>query len=208
MTYPAPQFDPAYPAFSVRHGLEDWEGWWSAYDEATYQSVLGCIHADDAVLEIGAGDLRLSLRLAERARCVVVVEVNPIVLGKALARIGYDLPRSLHVVCANALDYPCPAGMSVAVLLMRHCRHFATYAARLEVGGCRRLITNARWGMGVEEIDFGAACDWDAFEGGWYACLCGRVGFEGKVASADGMAEAVTVRSCPACCALPRDSGL
>ena len=199
MTYPSPQFDPAYPAFSVRHGLEDWEGWWSAYDEATYQSVLGGIHADDEVLEIGAGDLRLSLRLAERARRVVVVEVNPLVLGKALARIGYDLPRSLHVVCANALDYPCPASISVAVLLMRHCRHFATYAARLEAGGCRRLITNARWGMGVEVADLGPGRAWDTFAGGWYACLCGAVGYKRGDDVAEESGEPVTVETCPAC---------
>lgn len=199
MTHQWPQFDAAFPDFAARHELEDWEGWWSAYDEATYQAVLAAIRPDDVALEIGAGDLRLALRLAERARSVIAVEVNPVLVGKALTRIGYALPRSVHVVCGNALDLTWPPQVSVAVLLMRHCRHFAVYATRLERSGCRRLITNARWGMGVEAIDFAAAQPWSAFQGGWYACLCGRVGFEGGVAWADGMAEAVTVRDCPAC---------
>ncbi|MFN8483731.1 MAG: class I SAM-dependent methyltransferase [Anaerolineae bacterium] len=196
---PRPQLDPDFAAFAARHDLADWEGWWSAYDDATYQAVLDAVAADDIVLDIGAGDLRLALRLAERARRVYAVEVNPRLLADALARVGYALPRHLVVVCGNALDIPVPADVTAAVLLMRHCRHFRTYVERLRAVGCRRLITNARWGMGVEVADLGPGRAWDTFAGGWYACLCGAVGYKRGDDVAEESGEPVTVETCPAC---------
>ncbi|MFN8496771.1 MAG: class I SAM-dependent methyltransferase [Anaerolineae bacterium] len=195
---PRPQFDPDFAAFAARHDLADWEGWWSAYDEATYRAVLDAVAPDDIVLDIGAGDLRLSLRLAEQARRVYAVEVNPRLVADALARLGYDLPRNLVVVCGNALDIPIPADVTTAVLLMRHCRHFRAYVERLRAIGCRRLITNARWGMGVEVVGLGPGVAWAAFAGGWYACLCGAVGYKGTDAAEEPQ-DAVTVETCPAC---------
>ncbi len=195
---PRPQFDPGFSDFATRHDLSDWEAWWSPYDQATYAAVLDAIAPDDTVLDIGAGDLRLSLRLAERARRVYAVEVNPRLLADALARAGYALPRTLVVVCGNALDIPVPAGVTAAVLLMRHCRHFGAYVERLRAVGCRRLVTNARWGMGVEVVDLGPGMTWDAFAGGWYACLCGAVGYKGEDAAEEPQ-EAVTVETCAAC---------
>ena len=195
---PRPQFDPDFSAFAARHGLDDWEGWWSAYDEATYQAVLNAVTPDDVVLDIGAGDLRLALRLAERARRVYAVEVNPRLLADALARVGYALPRNLVVVCGNALDIPIPPDVTAAVLLMRHCRHVRAYVDRLRAVGCRRLITNARWGMGVEVVDVGPGVTWETFAGGWYACLCGAVGYKGENAAGEP-GDAVTVETCPAC---------
>ncbi|GFP25342.1 hypothetical protein HKBW3S25_00814, partial [Candidatus Hakubella thermalkaliphila] len=71
-----------------------------------------------------------------------------------------------------------PTDVSVAVLLMRHCQHLREYIAKLKEVGCRRLITNARWKSQVEVISLTES--WRAFSqvrGGWYACLCGQVGF-------------------------------
>jgi hypothetical protein len=172
------QFREGFESFAARHELTDWEGWFSPYDEETYSLVLQNIGQDDIVMEIGAGDLRLALRLAGRARRVYAVEVNPKVLGPALEAIGWDLPRNLAVICANAMDIPFPSDVTVAVLLMRHCQHFGDYVARLRVIGCGRLITNARWKAGVEVIylaEKGVA--FSQVRGGWYACLCGEVGF-------------------------------
>ncbi len=194
-----PQFAPQFPAFAAAHDLADWEGWWSAYDEATYKAVLAAVGPQDTVLDIGAGDLGLALRLAGRARRVYAVEVNPPLVAAALNHIGYALPRSLVVICANALDVPFPPDVTVAVLLMRHCRHFAAYVARLRAVGCHRLITNARWGMGVEVVDLQAALPWESFAGGWYACLCGAVGYRPPAAEAVAPDDPVTVASCPAC---------
>ena len=42
-----------------------WEMMWSPYDPSTYQSVLDKIKDTDVVLEIGAGDLRLSRLMAQ-----------------------------------------------------------------------------------------------------------------------------------------------
>jgi len=172
------------------------------------------IGQNDVVIEIGAGDLRLALRMAERARRVYAVEVNPLLVGAALQVIGLALPRNLLVVCANALDAPFPTDIAVAVLLMRHCQHFGRYVDKLRAAGCQRLLTNARWKSGVESIDltrpgvpFGEVSE------GWYACCCGAVGYVGPstefiLSGVEGLrtgrgeqsdTSPVEVIDCPAC---------
>jgi SAM-dependent methyltransferase len=172
------QFQEGFNSFALRHGLTDWEGWFSPYDDETYAQVLQNIGEDDVILDIGAGDLRLALQMAERARRVYAIEVNPKVIGPALEAIGWDLPRNLVVICANALDIPFPSDVTAAVLLMRHCQHFRDYVIKLRVVGCRRLITNARWKAWVEVIDLTCpGIPFDQVRGGWYACRCGAVGY-------------------------------
>lgn len=192
------QFRKGFRAFAAGHELTDWEGWFSPYDKETYLQVLQKIEPEDIVLEIGAGDLRLALRIAERVQRVYAVEVNPLVLGEALRTIGFHLPRNLQVVCANALDFSIPAGVTVGVLLMRHCRHFAQYFDRLCAAGCRRLLTNARWKDGVEEIDLSMRrLPFEQVRDRWYACRCGATGYVG---SGDGVdTPPVEVALCPAC---------
>ena len=193
-----PQFQGGFADFARLHDLADWEGWFSPYDEETYSTVLGHIVPEDVVLEIGAGDLRLALRMAERARKVYAVEVNPLVVGPALGIIGLRLPRNLHVVCANALDFPIPSGVTTAVLLMRHCQHFGVYFDRLQAAGCRQLLTNVRWKSGVEMIDLTAPrLPFERVHEGWYACRCGAVGYVGQ--GERPAAPAVEVSDCPAC---------
>lgn len=187
-----------YAAFARRHGLVGWEGRYSPYDEQTYHAVLEAITPTDVVFDIGAGDLRLAVQIAAVARQVIAVEVNPILVGQALASIGLDLPRNLRVVCANALDVPVPSGVTLAVLLMRHCAHFGLYFDRLQAAGCCRLITNARWRSGVEEIALQAPRrDFGDVHAGWYACRCGSVGYVGDGEQVD--APPVEVAFCPAC---------
>ena len=101
---------------------------------------------------------------------------NPHLLAAAFR----PLPANLVAVVADARTEPVPAGVTVAVLLMRHCTHYALYVEKLRAAGCRRLITNARWGMGVEVIDLGPGVPFDSVGIGWYACRrCGAVGFAG-----------------------------
>jgi SAM-dependent methyltransferase len=195
-----------FASFARLHNLADWEGWFSPYDDETYNAVLDHVAADDVVLEIGAGDLRLALRMAERARRVHAVEVNPLVIGPALEMIGLCLPRNLHVTCANALDVPVPPGVSVAVLLMRHCQHFGQYFERLRTAGCRRLLTNARWKSGVEVVDLTAPrLPFEQVHEGWYACRCGAIGYVGS--GERGNAPPVEVVGCPACLPPGPDAG-
>lgn len=62
---------------------------------------------------------------------------------------------------------------------MRHCTHFQLYAEKLRNCGCKKLITNARWGMNVEVVDLQVArILYKDLEFGWYACWCGTVGFK------------------------------
>jgi len=192
------QFREGFAAFARLHDLADWEGWFSPYDDETHSAVLGHVAPDDVVLEIGAGDLRLALRMAERVRRVYAIEVNPLVVGPALETIGFHLPCNLQVVCANALDVPVPPGVSVGVLLMRHCQHFGRYFERLERAGCQRLLTNARWKSGLEVIDLTAPrAPFEQVEEGWYTCRCGAVGYVGS--GERGQAAPVEVDACPAC---------
>lgn len=192
------QFSPDWPAFASRHGLLDWEGWFHPYDGETHQFVLQHAGPQDTVLDIGAGDLRLALELAPHVQRVYALEVNPLLVARALQEIGLDLPRNVHVICANALDVAVPSDVTVAVLLMRHCQHLETYFDRLQVAGCRRLITNARWRSGVEVIDLAATrLPFAKLKEGWYACRCGAVGYVGQGDKAQ--AAPTEVCDCPAC---------
>jgi len=153
------------------------------------------------VLEIGAGDLRLARRLARVARCVYALEIQPHVIWQGL-RVG-PLPPNLRVVVGDACQLPFPPGITVGVLLMRHCQHWSLYRSQLLAVGCERLITNARWRMGVELIDLNnPGITFDGLAIGWYACRCGAVGF------APGPPQALTeeisdkvheVYNCPKC---------
>jgi hypothetical protein len=125
--------------------------------------------------------LRFARRLAAVAQQVYAVERRADVLR--LVRNGQPqgllLPDNLAVTCADARTWPFPTGLTVGVLLMRHCRHFALYVSKLRAAGARRLITNTRWGMGVEVMDLRSGLTWEVAvtTPGWYACACGAVGF-------------------------------
>ena len=176
--------------------MTDWEGLWAAYDEDTYAAALAFVPPGAVVLDIGAGDLRLARRLAARARWVYAVERRPELLGGGA-------PGNVRVVCADAREWPFPPGLDAAVLLMRHCVHFALYRRKLEEAGCRWLITNARWGMGVERIDLTTPPRaYGEVALGWYACRCGRAGFRAGPAEAVNealLATVVEVDDCPGC---------
>lgn len=193
-----PQFSEGFARFAERHDLTDWEGWFSPYDDQIYEAVLSHIGSGDAVIDIGAGDLRLALRMAACAQRVYAVEVNPLLLSWALEIIGLDLPRNLHAICANALDVPIPSDVTTAVLLMRHCQHFHSYVDRLRAAGCQRILTNARWKTGIEVINL--TVDGLPFEDvhkGWYACRCGATGYVGTGTRSN--APPAEVASCPFC---------
>lgn len=174
-----------------------WERLWAPYDEATYERALAFVRPGSVVLDIGAGDLRLTRRLAQIADLVYALENQPALLDQP------DLPSNLVVVCADAVAYPFPTGIDTAVLLMRHCRHFGLYVDKLTDVGCRRLITNARWRLGVEVIDLTEpAREFNQIAIGWYACRCGSTGFvPGPVEwlTPDVERTINEVSSCPGC---------
>ena len=176
--------------------MSDWEGMWAAYDEDTYAAALSFVPPESVVLDIGAGDLRFARRLAARSRWVYAVERRPELLGGGA-------PDNMQVVCADARDWPFPSGLDVAVLLMRHCAHFDLYRRKLVAVGCRRLITNARWGMGVEYIDLATPPrPYEALAVGWYACRCGLTGFcagPPEALTSTALETVVEVDDCPEC---------
>jgi len=189
--------DLTWPA--ARPGV-DWESLWAPHDESTYAAALAFIRPDDTVLDIGAGDLRFARRAAGRARSVIAVERRADIWASAAADGGW--PANLIVIHGDARTVPYPARLTVAVLLMRHCRHFAEYVQRLRAAGCARLITNARWGMDVECMTLAGQVPFASAMAGWYACACGAIGL--KAASPDNLtpealARTTEVSLCPAC---------
>lgn len=159
--------------------LEGWELLWAPYDSATYRAVLDAIRPEDIVLEIGAGDLRLARRVAKIVRRVEAIEIQADLLDKARREAPEPFETNLVIHHGDARNKPFPEGTTVAVLLMRHCNHFHLYFHKLRQIGCQRLITNARWRMGVEVVQiFAPRVPYPEIGLGWYACECGAVGFK------------------------------
>lgn len=177
----------------------EWERLWAPYDEPTYGEILSAVLPEDVVLEIGAGDLRLSRRLAGVAREVIAWEIQ----GDILQRAAPNLPPNLTVWQVDARQAPVPPGVSTAVLLMRHCQHFQLYVHKLRASGCKRLITNARWGLGIEVLNLRLPrLLYNALPMGWFACWCGHTGF--KVGAAEFLTRELEtavfeVIDCPNC---------
>lgn len=175
-----------------------WEAMYAPHDQATYQAVLDQLWEGDVILDIGAGDLRLSRQMARIARKVYAVEINARVLDQAAPP-----PANLISIHGDARELDFPSDITTGVLLMRHCTCFRLYAENLRQAGATRLITNARWRMGVEAVDLQVESKSFAQVGmGWYACWCGSVGFkEGPVEHWTLGLNRVTneVSDCPQC---------
>ena len=180
---------------------DDWERIWAPYDRSTYYSVLENISRGDVVLEIGAGDLRLSREMAHIAESVYAIEIQGTLLPALDQR--ETLPENLHIILGDARHVEFPQGVTTGVLLMRHCTQFALYFEKLIAVGAHRLITNARWGMGIEVVDLTAErLNYGDLAIGWFACHCGAAGFkEGPVELLTGAVLELQneVSGCPAC---------
>jgi hypothetical protein len=179
-----------------------WEALYAPYDPPTYEATLAQVRSNDVILDIGAGDLRLSRQMAIVARKVYAVEIDARVLEQAYSARD-PLPANLIPIRADARALDFPSDVTIGVLLMRHCTCFGLYAEKLREAGATRLITNARWRMSVEEVDLCARRQSFAETSmGWYACRCGGTGFkEGPVEhwslEMDGRTSEVS--DCPRC---------
>jgi len=179
-----------------------WEAMYAPYDKPTYQAVLDLLNPKDVILDIGAGDLRLSRQMALITRKVYAVEVNTFVLDRGLTSRD-SLPVNLIPIRSDARTFVFPTDITVGVLMMRHCTHFRLYSEKLRTAGARRLITNARWHMSVEEIDLQMErISFREIGMGWYACLCGATGF--KVGAAEQWSNEMDQKThevvdCPQC---------
>ncbi len=99
-------------------GAEEWENAWAPYDQDTYAAALAALRPEDVVLDIGAVDLRWARRAAARVRQVIAIERHAELLRE-------PFPTNLSVICTDARHVEFPAGTTAAVLLMRHCQHYA-----------------------------------------------------------------------------------
>lgn len=179
-----------------------WEAIHAPYDQPTYQAVLDQLGPQDVILDIGAGDLRLARQMARIARKVYAVEISAQVLNQSYES-PHSFPANLIPICADARALDLPCDVTTGVLLMRHCTCFGLYAEKLQKAGATRLITNARWRMGVEVIHLLAQrLSFAEIGMGWYACFCGGTGFkEGPAEHWSFEMDSITneVSSCPQC---------
>lgn len=183
-----------------RHTLWDWEARWAPYDETTYQQVLNWVRPTDIVLDIGAGDLRLARRMANRCLKVYAIEQHATLIQQALD--FSPLPSNLEVWVGDARILAFPGDVTLGVLLMRHCQHTGLYMRKLQGLGARGLITNARWHLDVEFVDLQVSrLPFEVVSMGWYACACGQVGFvPGPPELFDDALQRIhEVAYCPAC---------
>ena len=187
---------------SLTFSMTDWEAMYAPYDQSTYQAVLALLTPQDIVLDIGAGDLQFSRRMAQVTSKVYAVEVNSLILQHGLDSSAAR-PDNLIPIQADARKLDFPTGISVGVLLMRHCTHFRYYSAKLRLAGAKRLITNARWHLDVEEINLQTqGTSFNRIVMGWYACSCGSTGFKtGPVEQWSNEMDQITheVMDCPQC---------
>jgi hypothetical protein len=197
---------PPEALLTTQDGLP-WDRRWAPYDQPTYRAVLDLILPGDVVLEIGAGDLRLARQIAGVARQVVALEIQKVLFQPALLT-GHTLPGNLSIIQGDARSLPFRSGFNAAVLLMRHCIYFRQFMESLIAIGCERLITNARWRMGVEQILLPVArIPYRDVKIGWYACWCGAAGFKpGPVGELTAELDRITaeVSDCPQCSAYGR----
>ncbi len=178
----------------------DWAAMWAPYDECTYREALAYLCPSQTVLDIGAGDLRFARRAAALGCTVIAVERQAGVVQRGLS--AGPLPDGLRVVLADARTWEFPP-VDRAVLLMRHCADFALYVHKLRACGCEALITNARWGMGVECIPLGPGAPYSAHRAGWSACVrCGALTFipgDPALVPPDVDVWVTNVEGCPCC---------
>jgi len=155
-----------------------WEAMYAPYDQPTYQTVLQLLKPEDIVLDIGAGDLQLCCQMALLTQKVYAIEINALVLDKGITPRD-SLPANVMPIHADARAFDFPSDITVGILLMRHCLHFRLYSEKLRQAGARRLITNARWHMSVEEVNLQAErTSFNKAAMGWYTCFCGATGFK------------------------------
>ena len=88
-----------------------------------YAPVLTLLSKKDVVLDIGAGDLRFDLRMAQKVKKVYAVEINPVLLADVLRIIGYAQPKNLVIICGNGFKLPIPLDVSIILCLMIHKAH-------------------------------------------------------------------------------------
>ena len=105
--------------FKERHNMSGSEIFFHP-EEWYYGLVLDELDERDVVFDVGAGNLVFDLIMLEKVKKVYAVEVNPTILSDALNIIGYDMPRELVVICANAFDLSIPNDVTKIVSLFIH----------------------------------------------------------------------------------------
>lgn len=178
-----------------------WSRRWAPYSEGTYADALAALRPGQSVLDIGAGDLRFARQAAAHGCRVIAVEIQAELIQRGMA--AGPLPDGLTVIIADARTWRFPAELDAAVLLMRHCEDYAHYVRKLRAVGCPLLVTNARWGLGVEVVPLAPGALYHSDHLGWYACVrCGVTGFKpGDPARLTPEVERhiTNVEGCPAC---------
>lgn len=109
-------------SFQHEHGMKGWEVFFVP-EVMYYNPCLDRLSRDDVVFDVGAGDMRFDLIMAEKVRKVYAVEINPTITARALRIIGYDLPLNVVPICGNAFEMEMPSDVTAVTCLMIHREH-------------------------------------------------------------------------------------
>ena len=109
-------------SFQHEHGMKGWEIFFVPED-MYYDPCLEKLSRDDVVFDVGAGDLRFDLMVADVCKKVYAVEINPTIIARALNIIGYDMPTNMIAICGNAFEMELPSDVTVVTCLMIHRQH-------------------------------------------------------------------------------------
>lgn len=109
-------------SFQHEHGMKGWEIFYVP-EEMFYGACLETLSEDDVVFDVGAGDMRFDLIMAEKVRKVYAVEINPTITARALNIIRYGLPPNLIAICGNAFEMELPSDVTAVTCLMIHRQH-------------------------------------------------------------------------------------
>jgi hypothetical protein len=83
-----------------------------------YSQMLSFLQPDDVLCDMGSCYLQFPLLASAKCRKVYAVELNPIVISKALRAVGYLMPINLIVTCAEWHQFPVPADVTVISCLV------------------------------------------------------------------------------------------
>jgi len=101
-----------------------------------YEPVLAVIKPSDVVFDAGAGDLRFSLMVSQKAAKVYAIEVNPMRIALSLSVIGFDLPANMNVICGDWFNMPVPDEVTVGTCLVNNPKPTRLWAGHNTLFAC------------------------------------------------------------------------